>query len=155
MSNNTLHIFSDNGDASVNIEEQYQTGFITKHVVYTLTGHILTGDEEGLYPLFLCWWTQLWNNKHSWSQNYEFQSEGWKITFIIFLLLSFPERNQLALVIKLFKCRLTSLVYHLAFHLELLFEESVAILLLGLQAPVKKVKTKIVACSNPTSEFQG
>lgn len=100
-------------------------------------------------------------DEHSCETTPQLKSELWisvwrlKNYFYYFLLLSFPERNQLALVIKLLKCRLTSLVYRLAFHLELLFEESVAILLLGLQAPVKKVKTKRVACSNPTSEFQG
>ena len=40
--------------------------------------------------------------------------------------------------------RLTSLVYHRAFPLELLFGEFVAILFLGSQAAVKKVKTKTV-----------
>lgn len=45
--------------------------------------------------------------------------------------------------------RLTSWVYHLAFHLALLFGEFVAVLFLGLQAPVKKVKTKIVALLKP------
>jgi len=53
INNNTLHILSDNWDAFVNIGVLYQIGF-NEQVVYTLTGHILTGDEEGLNPLFRC-----------------------------------------------------------------------------------------------------
>lgn len=45
--------------------------------------------------------------------------------------------------------RLTSLVYHLAFPLELLFAEFVAILFLGLQDSVKKVKTTVVTLLIP------